>query len=66
MLIYRWFARLLLEGSIAAAITSHGLLSASLVKDLRLTFSKANLKEGSAAIITQMKSIAIVSCAMAE
>ena len=57
----RWFARLLLEGSIAAAITSHDLLSAPLVKELRQTFSKANLKEGSAAMVTQMKPIAMVS-----
>ena len=60
----RWFAKLLLEGALftssAAAGSAGGagsVLTASTVKELRAVLNKSNLKDGSAAVVTQMKPI---------
>jgi hypothetical protein len=59
MHINRWFARLLLEGQVFAA--PGVAVSAQCVRELRGALGKSKLRDGSAAVVTQMKPIPKVS-----
>jgi hypothetical protein len=54
-LLRRWFGKLLLEGTVFAG--SSQAVGSNCARELRTALNKNKLKDGSAAVVTQMKPI---------